>query len=99
MSLTVFTAAPLFHISCTFLDSDWPILDLEKISNDSHEAHSTQRETDRVYVAKLMEEFVEKGVLRVENPGIVIGLREGWNEMKKSKTWTLIHQHTYHSYL
>ena len=32
---------------------------------------------------KLCSDFVNQGVSRIENPGVIIGLGEGWLDMKK----------------
>lgn len=46
------------------------------------EAHPTQRPISQAHVTKLLEEFKKLGVLRSECPGVVIGLGEGWLDMK-----------------
>lgn len=52
------------------------------IDADLLEQHGTQRELDLVYVDKLRDEF-ENGIMqRSENAGVVIGLGEGWKELK-----------------
>ena len=47
------------------------------------EPHPTQRKIDWSHVNKLKDDFLNVGILRIENPGVVIGLGEGWYQMKK----------------
>jgi hypothetical protein len=46
--------------------------------------HPTQRSINKGHVQLLKEEFKNKGIFRVENSGVVIGLGEGWNQMKNN---------------
>ena len=47
--------------------------------------HPTQRRVSQDHVGSLVEEFERFGVQLVEHPGVVIGLGDGWYEMKKTK--------------
>jgi hypothetical protein len=53
------------------------------ISTDLLEPHPVQRETSLKHVQKLCNDFMNQGVSRIENPGVIIGLGEGWLDMKK----------------
>lgn len=48
------------------------------------EPHPTQREIDSVHVKSLKDDFVRMRALRSDHPGVVIGLGDGWYEMKKN---------------
>ena len=48
------------------------------------EAHPTQRDTNQDQVQILKKNFEETGIRRTDNPGVVIGLGEGWYSMKNS---------------
>lgn len=52
------------------------------IHTDLLEAHPTQRPISQTHVRDLRNSFDSKGLLRMEHPGVVIGLGDGWNEMK-----------------
>lgn len=54
------------------------------------ELHPTQRDIDQNHVAKLREDFQLKGILRVENPGVVIGMGSGWLSMKKNTPFHML---------
>lgn len=53
------------------------------IHTDLLEAHSTQRQIKQHHVQQLRDDFLKKGIHRLENAGVVIGLGEGWHQMKK----------------
>jgi hypothetical protein len=46
--------------------------------------HPAQRELDQNQVKALREKFEARGIFRTENPGVVIGLGKGWNDMKNT---------------
>ena len=48
------------------------------------EQHATQRAIDPQHAGSLSFMFETSGVNREENPGVVIGLGEGWNKMKNN---------------
>ena len=48
------------------------------------EPHPTQRQIDSRHVDTLMESFESRGIMRLENPGVIIGLGLGWSMMKNS---------------
>ena len=48
------------------------------------EPHPTQRPINQQHVKNLSESFLAMGIHRLDNPGVVIGLGEGWYEMKKN---------------
>lgn len=54
------------------------------IDTDLLEPHPTQRPINQAHVTALLEDFEKMGVLRVESPGVVIGLGNGWLDMKNS---------------
>ena len=45
--------------------------------------HPLQRKINNAHVQKLLDQFQYQGVLRIENPGVVIGNGSGWYNMKK----------------
>lgn len=45
-------------------------------------SHPTQRMVDRDHVLQLRKSFEDSAIERIENPGVVIGLGEGWLRMK-----------------
>ena len=53
------------------------------------EAHPLQRPIDHSHVQRLKADFEERGILRTECPGVVIGLGEGWNELRNTTPNTL----------
>ena len=50
------------------------------------EPHLTQRPLDMGHVKVLMEDFQKHGLLRSEEAGVVIGLGQGWQEMKHNNS-------------
>jgi len=48
------------------------------------ESHATQRDIDWLHVKKLTAAFVANGVHRKEHPGVVIGIGNGWYNMRKN---------------
>jgi hypothetical protein len=48
------------------------------------ESHPTQRTLNKGHVANLKQAFINPGIHRDENPGVIIGLGDGWNMMKNS---------------
>ena len=46
--------------------------------------YPTQREIDHQRASSLAYSFQVNGVMREENPDVVIGLGEGWNHMKNA---------------
>ena len=44
--------------------------------------HKTQRALDNNHVEKLVRDFQDTGVFRVDYPGVVVGIGEGWQWMK-----------------
>ena len=48
------------------------------------EPHPTQRPIDPSHITTLLNEFNECGLLHYEHPGVVIGLGEGWMELKNT---------------
>jgi hypothetical protein len=46
--------------------------------------HHVQRPIDSSHVEELVDDFEKRGADRIENSGVVIGLGEGWTEMKNS---------------
>ena len=55
------------------------------ISTTLLEPHPTQRLIIKSHVNTLRDDFTKNGVLRLENPSVVIGLGPGWYEMKKTR--------------
>ena len=54
------------------------------IDADLIEQHSCQRPISSTHADLLREDFEQKGIYRTESPGVVIGLGEGWKEMKNN---------------
>jgi hypothetical protein len=54
------------------------------IQTDLLTQHSVQREPTRQNVTNLIERFEKSGIRRVQNKGVVIGVGEGWYDMKKN---------------
>lgn len=54
------------------------------INTDLLEPHHTQRPLDQNHVLNLRNDFGDMGILRVDHPGVVIGLGDGWNDMKNN---------------
>jgi len=54
------------------------------INTDLLTPHPTQRQIDFNHVADLRKDFFEMGILREDHPGVVIGLGDGWYQMKKN---------------
>ena len=52
------------------------------IHTDLLEPHPTQRPISQPHVQKLRDDFARMGVLRMEHVGVVIGLGNGWGQMK-----------------
>src|SRR6202044_3171792 len=48
------------------------------------EPHPTQRPLSHSHVISLKNDFDTKGVNRTDNPGVVIGLGQGWNHLKNN---------------
>ena len=48
------------------------------------EPHPTQRPLNQQHVMALKDDFIRIGIHRLENPGVVIGMGEDWNYMKKN---------------
>ena len=48
------------------------------------EPHPTQRPIASKHIDSLLQEFKDRGVLRSEYPGVVIGLGAGWMNMKNT---------------
>ena len=48
------------------------------------EPHPTQRPIAPFHIDSLIQEFIDRGVLRSEYPGVVIGSGEGWMKMKNT---------------
>jgi hypothetical protein len=48
------------------------------------ESHATQRPLNPAHVKALKESFETKGIMRGENMGVVIGLGDGWANMKNN---------------
>ena len=46
------------------------------------ESYRVQRRLNPAQVAKLKDIFIHNSAIRIENPGVVIGLGEGWTQMK-----------------
>lgn len=57
-------------------------LGLFLIDTDLLKPHITQRPLDQDHVAQLREDFQSLGIHRMDSPGAVIGLGEGWLQMK-----------------
>jgi hypothetical protein len=53
------------------------------ISTELLEMHPTQRPTNQAHIQRLRKDFLNRGILRIANPGVVIGLGDGWYNMKK----------------
>jgi hypothetical protein len=68
----------------TFLSNDIGFLSLGYffITTALLQQHPTQREVNQNQVKNLKGKFEASGILRTENPGVVIGLGQGWNNMK-----------------
>jgi hypothetical protein len=47
-------------------------------------AHPTQRSVSLPHIEALQQSFANTGIRRAENPGVVIGLGNGWHNMKNS---------------
>lgn len=54
------------------------------IDTDLLKPHLTQRPVDQDHVVELKDSFQSNGILRTESPGVVIGLGEGWLQMRNS---------------
>ena len=48
------------------------------------EAHHTQRSIDSGHIQKLLNSYEEQGPQRLEHPGVIIGLGQGWNDFKNT---------------
>lgn len=46
------------------------------------EPHYAQRDTNEDHVEELVKEYLKLGLLRMEHPGVVIGLGDGWRQMR-----------------
>ena len=46
--------------------------------------HPTQRSVSLAHIQTLQQSFTETGIRRAENPGVVIGLGNGWLSMKNN---------------
>ena len=57
-------------------------LGLFLIDTNLLQPHPTQRPLDQSHVSQLREDFERLGIHRMESPGVVIGLGEGWLQMK-----------------
>ena len=55
------------------------------ISTSLLEPHPTQRPIINSHINTLIDEFTKNRILRLENPGVIIGLQLGWYKMKKSR--------------
>ena len=48
------------------------------------EPHPTQRPLSPSHVQALKEDFGKRGIFRTDNPGVVIGLGQGWNSLRNT---------------
>ena len=56
-------------------------LGLFLISTELLDPHPVQRKTNLGHVQTLKNDFIYRGIFRLENPGVVIGLGDGWLDM------------------
>jgi len=59
-------------------------LGLFLIDTELLQPHATQRPLDQNHVKQLCEDFETIGIHRMDHPGVVIGLGEGWHQMKNN---------------
>jgi len=64
-------------------------LGLFYIDVDLVEPHCSQRGVSSDHVRKLAEDFNDRGIFRAENSGVVIGLGDGWMQMKNPGPHTI----------
>ena len=61
----------------SFLFNGSSFIDIELV-----ESHYLQRPINTEHVQRLVKDFEVQGILRTENPGVVIGVVEGWMKLK-----------------